>query len=76
MANGPVKKAGTGNLAISRKRLPLVRLEAPAQCVVEPPTAFTIQAGSPLKSLATRQLPKLVRLSSHEIWPKLPHSSF
>jgi hypothetical protein len=52
------------------------RSEAPAQCVVEPPTVLQIQAGRPAKSLATRQVPEVVRLSSQESWPKEPHSSF
>src|SRR5262245_30749360 len=42
--------------------------------MVEPPTALTIQAGSPEKSLATRQLPEVVRLSSQEICTKFAHS--
>jgi hypothetical protein len=44
--------------------------------VVEPPTVLQIQAGRPAKSLATRQVPEVVRLSSQESWPKEPHSSF
>src|SRR3954453_10885793 len=51
------------------------RSDAPAQCVVEPPTAFTIQAGRLAKSLATRQLPDVVRMSDHASWVKLSHSS-
>jgi hypothetical protein len=52
------------------------RSEAPAQWIVEPPTALTIQAGSPAKSFATRHVPEVVRGSSQEICPKLAHSSF
>ena len=37
------------------------RSEAPAQWVVVPPTALTIQAGRPEKSLATRQSPEVER---------------
>src|SRR5712672_1814077 len=51
------------------------RSDAPAQWVVEPPTAFTIQAGRLAKSLATRQLPDVVRMSDHASWVKLSHSS-
>src|SRR5882757_7887927 len=51
------------------------RSEAPAQCVVEPPTALTIQAGRFAKSLATRQLPDVVRMSDQASWVKLSHSS-
>src|SRR5882757_10166894 len=51
------------------------RSEAPAQCVVEPPTAFTIHAGRLAKSLATRQLPDVVRMSVQASWVKLSHSS-
>src|SRR3954469_365417 len=51
------------------------RSEAPAQCVVEPPTALTIQAGRLAKSLATRQLPEVVRMSVQASWVKLSHSS-
>ena len=51
------------------------RSEAPAQWVVVPPTVLQIQAGRPGKSLATRQLPEVVRLSSQASWAKLPHSS-
>jgi hypothetical protein len=43
--------------------------------MVEPPTAFTIQAGRFGKSWATRQLPEVVRLSSQEMLTKLCHSS-
>ena len=50
-------------------------MEAPAQWVVVPPTALTIQAGRPLKSLATRQSPLVVRASVQASWPKLSHSS-
>ena len=53
-----------------------MRREAPAQWVVVPPTVLQIQAGRPAKSRATRQLPEVVRLSSHEICRKLFHSSF
>src|SRR5262245_60971577 len=42
--------------------------------MVEPPTAFTIHAGRPAKSLATRQVPEVVRLSSQEILTKFAHS--
>src|SRR5579859_6825304 len=52
-----------------------MRSEAPAQWTVEPPTDLTIQAGRPAKSLATRQVPDVVRLSSHEILRNMPHSS-
>src|SRR5258706_7829731 len=52
-----------------------MRSDAPAQWVVEPPTAFTIQAGRLAKSLATRQLPDVVRMSDHASWVKLSHSS-
>src|SRR5215468_5898485 len=51
------------------------RSDAPAQCVVEPPTALTIQAGRFGKSLATRQLPEVVRMSDHASCAKLSHSS-
>src|SRR5258705_9753206 len=51
------------------------RSEAPAQCVVDPPTAFTIHAGRLAKSLATRQLPDVVRMSVQASWVKLSHSS-
>src|SRR5215813_1035893 len=51
------------------------RSEAPAQCVVEPPTALTIQAGRLGKSFATRQLPEVVRMSDQASWVKLSHSS-
>src|SRR5215469_2943373 len=51
------------------------RSDAPAQWVVEPPTAFTIQAGILGKSLATRQLPDVVRMSDQASWEKLSHSS-
>jgi hypothetical protein len=36
---------------------------------------LTIQAGRPGKSLATRQLPDVVRWSSQASWPKESHSS-
>jgi hypothetical protein len=37
---------------------------------VDPPTALTIQAGRPEKSLATRQSPEVVRMSARPSWPK------
>src|SRR5215469_6629671 len=43
--------------------------------MVEPPTALTIQAGRPGKSLCTRQLPEVVRASFQASWVKLSHSS-
>src|ERR1700746_528587 len=49
------------------------RSDAPAQWVVEPPTALTIQAGRFGKSLATRQLPEVVRMSDHASCAKLSH---
>src|SRR5712671_4852563 len=51
------------------------RSEAPAQCVVEPPTALTIQAGRLGKSFETCQLPDVVRMSDQASWLKLSHSS-
>src|SRR3954467_12142688 len=51
------------------------RSDAPAQCVVEPPTALTIQAGRPEKSFATRHVPDVVRASVQASWEKLSHSS-
>ena len=52
------------------------RSEAPAQCTVLPPTVLQIQAGRLGKSLATRQVPDVVRLSSQASWMKESHSSF
>ena len=49
---------------------------APDQWVVVPPTALTIQVGRFGKSLATRQLPLVVRMSSQAIWLNARHSSF
>ena len=49
---------------------------APDQCVVVPPTAFTIQAGRFGKSLVMRYEPLVVRMSSQAIWPNAAHSSF
>jgi hypothetical protein len=49
---------------------------APAQWIVVPPTASTIQAGSPEKSVASRQSPLVVRGSSQVSCPKASHSSF
>lgn len=51
------------------------RNEAPAQCTVEPPTDFTIQAGRFGKSRATRQEPEVVRMSFQASCSKLAHSS-
>ena len=51
------------------------RSEAPAQCTVEPPTDFTIQAGRLAKSRATRHEPEVVRMSVQASWAKLSHSS-
>ena len=48
---------------------------APAQWVVVPPTALTIQVGRLGKSVATRQDPDVVRLSSQAIWLNAGHSS-
>ena len=53
-----------------------MRSDAPAQCVVVPPTVLQIQAGRFGKSLATRQVPDVVRLSSQASWRKAFHSSF
>ena len=54
-----------------------MRSEAPAQWVVVPPTVLQIQAGRLGKSAARRaSCPSVVRLSSQEIWRKLPHSLF
>src|ERR1700730_12014003 len=50
------------------------RSDAPAQCTVEPPTDLTIHAGRLAKSLATRQLPDVVRMSVHASCVKLSHS--
>src|SRR3977135_2879313 len=47
---------------------------APAQCTVDPPTDLTIHAGRLAKSLATRQLPDVVRISVHASCVKLSHS--
>src|SRR5207248_2273960 len=49
--------------------------DAPAQWVVEPPTALTIHAGSVGKFFDTRQLPDVVRGSFQASWVKLAHSS-
>ena len=43
--------------------------------MVETPTPFTIQAGRPEKSFATRQSPEVVRLSSQDILTNSDHSS-
>src|SRR5579871_1064937 len=51
------------------------RSEAPAQCVVVPPTVLQVHAGRLGKSLATRQEPEAVRLSSHASCLKANHSS-
>src|ERR1700748_2469087 len=50
------------------------RSDAPAQWTVDPPTDLTIHAGKFGKSLATRQLPDVVRMSSHASCVKLSHS--
>src|SRR3984893_16040054 len=50
------------------------RNDAPAQWTVDPPTDFTIHAGRLAKSLATRQLPDVVRISVHGSCVKLSHS--
>src|SRR5262249_53844764 len=52
-----------------------MRSDAPAQCVVVPPTVLQIQAGRPEKSLATRHEPEVVRLSVQASWPNEAHSS-
>ena len=52
-----------------------MRSDAPAQCVVVPPTVLQIQAGRFGKSLATRQLPEVVRLSSQASCRNEFHSS-
>src|SRR6202171_1591056 len=52
-----------------------MRSDAPAQCVVVPPTVLQIHVGRPEKSLATRHEPDVVRLSSQASWPKEAHSS-
>ena len=52
------------HLLVCRRRVRDARSEAPAQCCVVPPTDFTIHAGRPEKSLATRQSPLVVRGSS------------
>jgi hypothetical protein len=59
----------------ARSSYSLKRGQAPAQCVDVPPTAFTVQAGRFGKSLATRQLPEVVRGSSQAICVKAGHSS-
>src|SRR5256885_15975197 len=51
------------------------RNDAPAQCVVEPPTVLQIHAGKPEKSCATRHVPDVVRGSSHANWMNDFHSS-
>jgi hypothetical protein len=51
------------------------RSDAPAQCTVLPPTVLQIQAGRFGKSLATCQLPEVVRLSSQDSCRKAFHSS-
>ena len=48
---------------------------APAQCVVVPPTALTIQVGRFGKSRDTRHEPLVVRMSSQAIWLNAGHSS-
>ena len=53
----------------------LKRGQAPAQWVVVPPTALTVQAGRSGKSVATRQVPDVVRGSSQAIWLNAGHSS-
>ena len=52
-----------------------MRSDAPAQCVVVPPTVLQIHAGRLGKSFAIRQVPDVVRLSSHASWLKANHSS-
>src|SRR3979411_3309478 len=52
-----------------------MRSDAPAQCVVVPPTVLQIHVGRPEKSLATRHEPDVVRLSSQPSRPKEAHSS-
>ena len=51
------------------------RSEAPAQCVVVPPTVLQIQAGRFGKSLATRQEPEVERGSVHASCENEGHSS-
>src|SRR5215510_5771870 len=53
----------------------LKRKAAPAQWIVVPPTAFTVQAGRLGKFLATRHEPEVVRLSSQAILLNIGHSS-
>src|SRR3979411_224715 len=50
------------------------RNDAPAQWTVDPPTDLTIHAGRLAKSLPTRQLPEVVRMSVHASCVKLSHS--
>ena len=52
-----------------------MRSDAPAQCVVVPPTVLQIHAGNSGKSFATRQLPDVVRLSVQASCPNDFHSS-
>src|SRR5690242_9988671 len=52
-----------------------MRSDAPAQCVVVPPTVLHNHVGSPGKSLATRHEPDVVRLSSQASCPNDAHSS-
>jgi len=53
----------------------LKRGQAPAQWVEVPPTALTVHAGRFGKSLATRQLPEVVRRSVQAICWNAGHSS-
>src|SRR6202171_1977413 len=52
-----------------------MRSDAPAQCVVVPPTVWRFHDASTEKSLATRHEPDVVRLSNQASWPKEAHSS-
>ncbi len=51
------------------------RSDAPAQCTVEPPTAFTIQAGRLGNVLAIGHGPVACRLSFQASWANESHSS-
>src|SRR5579885_151723 len=51
------------------------RSDAPAQWTVVPPTVLQIHAGRFGKSFAMRQVPDVVRLSSHASWLNANHSS-
>src|SRR6202011_5324261 len=52
-----------------------MRSDAPAQWVVVPPTVLQSHVGRPEKSLATRHVPDVVRLSHQASGPKDAHSS-